>query len=81
MKPSLWDLFQSIDRLIQLTSMSGKVRVSKALWLHHIYFFVKITMKESISHIKLANNPTIGDSKSKDEVDSGGFTMGLKVLV
>jgi len=66
-------LFQSIERLVQLAKMVGKIRVNKALWLSHINIFKKIAIKEGIPHIKFANNLAIGDSKDEENTNSGGF--------
>ena len=65
---------------MQLANMGRKVRVSKALWLGHVNVFVKITLKEGVFYVKFMNNPTLGDSKSKDNVNSGGLHNKTKSL-
>jgi len=42
---------------------------------------MKMAMKEDILHIKLENNPTIGDTKSEDKGNSGGFHNKIKSLI
>jgi len=80
MKLGSWSLFQSIDRLVQLANMGGKVRVSTTLWVSHIDVLVRITKKDGILHINLANNTTMGDRKSKNNGRRGGLQNRTKDL-
>jgi len=73
MKLGIRSLFQSIERLVELAKMVGKIIVNRVLWLSHMNIFKKIAIKEGVLHIKFANNLAIGDNKDKDNANSGGF--------
>ena len=54
MKLGIRSLFQSIERLVELAKMVGKIIVNRVLWLSHMNIFKKIAIKAvSYTHLTL----------------------------
>jgi hypothetical protein len=79
--PSMWSLFQAIERANQTTIVIRFSRISKTRRLSHIDLLIKKTIQKGVLNIKLSNMPLTRKSDAKDKSDSRRLDHRTECLI
>ena len=78
MKPGTRSLFEAIESFLQLTYMIRVPGINVPRRLFHIDIFSESVIEECLLHIKLAERPSVGNSKREHNTNSSSLNNRIE---